>query len=90
MKKLNINFSSFIGEKCVPVSDPDNGKVRSLGDGTSVGTQLQFTCDKGYRRRGPSSIRCLNGQDGPVWSSRPPVCEGRTHVRVFLQLYLYR
>ena len=55
-----------IGNNCLPLSNPDNGQVYQLPDGTAA----LFSCDNGFTKMGESVLRCDNGN----WSSSPPTC----------------
>ena len=48
-------------------------------NGSSVGAVAEFTCNDGYVMIGESRIYCQ--QDGN-WSSQPPVCQGKTSLRL--------
>ena len=62
-------FSFFLvgNDKCPPLSDPDNGKMYIISDGTVA----LFTCNNGFATVGNSYLQCING----VWSSPPPKCK---------------
>ncbi|KAJ0064066.1 hypothetical protein NL108_018181, partial [Boleophthalmus pectinirostris] len=62
------------------VSCPDPGKVdhsrRVLSSSHfTVGSSVQYVCDKGYSLHGNSLLTCYSrGSGGPRWSQRPPTC----------------
>ena len=70
---VNIIFlSSSIHEDCELPGDPKHGKAHVSG--TTQGSQVNYTCDRGYRINGTSSRTC--GPDG-TWGGREPTCEGQ-------------
>ena len=61
-----------IGLTCPELSPPENGF--KIGDGTSIGYTVLFSCRSGFDLNGNSSSQCLeNGQ----WSNPVASCEGR-------------
>ena len=56
----------LLGSNCLPLSDPDNGKVYQFPDGTTA----MFSCKNGFTTMGESILHCVNGN----WSSSPPTC----------------
>ena len=56
----------YIGNNCPSLSDPDNGSVHHLSNGTIA----IFTCKSGFIKNGESVLHCINGK----WSSSPPTC----------------
>ena len=62
---------------CLPLEDPQNGKVTATGFG--VRDEASYTCDQGYQLEGVSNLTC--GSDGQ-WSFHPSTCAKSTHVRV--------
>jgi len=61
---VNIFFS--VGNNCLLLNDPDNGKVYQFPDGSTA----IVTCKSGYIIFGQSFIQCINGK----WSSSLPKC----------------
>jgi len=57
---------------CPPPSPPTNGQVELLGPDTSIGQQINYTCDKGYTLNGTNIQEC---QLNKTWSGNIPVCE---------------
>ncbi|XP_072565430.1 CUB and sushi domain-containing protein 1a isoform X1 [Paramormyrops kingsleyae] len=60
---------------CSAGATPTNGAILNR-TGEHTGTQLQYSCDAGYRAVGQSNATCrmlLNGLYG--WSAPPPLCQ---------------
>ena len=56
---------------CGPAPDaPANGN-RS-GSGTTFGSTVTYTCDRGYTRQGPSRLTCMASRQ---WSGSAPTCK---------------
>ena len=63
---INTSYMLCLGSNCLPLSDPDNGKVYQFPDGTTA----IFSCKNGFITVGESMLHCVNGK----WSSSPPTC----------------
>ncbi|KAI8517917.1 hypothetical protein Bbelb_039340 [Branchiostoma belcheri] len=64
----NGNLPSCTAVQCPPLSNPLNGFVSGSN---SYGDVVHFTCEKGYRLVGESSLTCLS--DG-TWNGQPATC----------------
>lgn len=47
------------------------------GEGTTLGAQVEFTCNDGFTRLGNQFRECL--EDG-TWSGTVPTCEGKYFI----------
>nr|XP_056705184.1 sushi, von Willebrand factor type A, EGF and pentraxin domain-containing protein 1 [Euleptes europaea] len=56
--------------KCKHLEDPENGQ--SHGDIYRVGSEVSFSCDKGYQLKGVNKLTCL---ESGKWSHQIPYCE---------------
>ncbi|XP_008159380.3 membrane cofactor protein-like isoform X2 [Eptesicus fuscus] len=60
---------------CPQMQEPQNGKLTYIGGASSLGSQAQFVCNKGYYLVGTKILKCeLSGND-VTWSGDPPSCE---------------
>ncbi|KAI8515636.1 hypothetical protein Bbelb_064490 [Branchiostoma belcheri] len=62
------NLPTCTAAQCPPLSNPLNGFVSGSN---SYGDVVHFTCEKGYRLVGESSLTCLS--DG-TWNGQPATC----------------
>jgi len=66
---------SFVAIPCGNLSSPVNGLVTV--DGSTFGSQANYSCSEGYLLNGNSSRMCqADGQ----WSGSEPTCEGMSFV----------
>ncbi|XP_070794674.1 sushi, von Willebrand factor type A, EGF and pentraxin domain-containing protein 1 [Pituophis catenifer annectens] len=56
--------------KCKHPGDPEHG--RSHGVSYTVGSEIRFSCEKGYQLKGVSQVTCLESGE---WSHLIPFCE---------------
>uniref|UniRef100_A0A8D2Q1E1 Sushi, von Willebrand factor type A, EGF and pentraxin domain containing 1 n=1 Tax=Varanus komodoensis TaxID=61221 RepID=A0A8D2Q1E1_VARKO len=56
--------------KCKHPGDPEHG--HSHGNSYSVGSEISFSCDKGYQLKGVNKVTCLESGE---WSHLIPYCE---------------
>ncbi|XP_013908079.1 PREDICTED: sushi, von Willebrand factor type A, EGF and pentraxin domain-containing protein 1-like [Thamnophis sirtalis] len=56
--------------KCKHPEDPEHG--RSHGVSYTVGSEIRFSCEKGYQLKGASQVTCLESGE---WSHLIPFCE---------------
>ncbi|KAG8130469.1 hypothetical protein E2320_017145, partial [Naja naja] len=56
--------------KCKHPGDPEHG--RSHGVSYTVGSEIRFSCEKGYQLKGVSQVTCLESGE---WSHPIPFCE---------------
>ena len=69
--------------ECSEVVAPGHGTMQS--EGVSVGSEVVFECNEGYRMVGQDTIRCLpDGNGGAEWSGSPPVCQGRYRFSIIM------
>ena len=68
-RNCKINFALFLieNDKCLPLSDPDNGKVYIILNGKVA----IFTCNDGFVTVGNPYLQCIDGK----WNSPPPKCQ---------------
>ena len=62
-----------IGNECPILDNPANGMVKYTG-GRSVGAEVWYICNSGYRLVGSESRKC---GDNLLWSGNAPKCVGR-------------
>lgn len=67
--------------KCLPVTDPENGRVISGALGPdqeySFGQVIRFECDPGFKLEGPKEIHC---SENGAWSGEKPSCVGKLRL----------
>lgn len=66
----SASFPTCLRTVCQQIMAVENGNV--LGNDTSVGAEVQFTCQPDYVLRGPSSLMC---QSDGQWTADVPTCE---------------
>jgi len=60
--------------KCRNPGNPANGHM--YGDTYSVGSQVTFSCEKGFQLTGVTKLTCMESGE---WSHSIPYCEGVVH-----------
>ncbi|XP_076364893.1 sushi domain-containing protein 4-like isoform X3 [Tachypleus tridentatus] len=62
---------SSCAKVCTPLPTIENGNVHNVDYYSPVGTEVQYSCHKGYYLEGKQTRRCLESQ---VWSDKEPKC----------------
>ena len=61
---------------CPRLEEPQNGQVKFSDAGRSVGAEVEYKCDKGFKLFGVETRRC---QSNLKWSFQAPTCKRKCH-----------
>nr|XP_004470147.1 membrane cofactor protein isoform X5 [Dasypus novemcinctus] len=60
---------------CSSPADPLNGRVNVISGSLEFGSQIEYSCNEGYRLIGQQILYCQISGNTVEWSDDPPVCE---------------
>ena len=67
-------FFSEVETKCKTITSISNGWIRPTPIPNHCGGKVKFSCDRGYKLIGSSSVVCSKTSQ---WSAEIPRCEGK-------------
>ena len=67
---------------CAPPHRPGYGGYSPYRTNYSIGSRINFHCDKGYTLHGVSWTEC-KWDKMPYWIYPPPICTSKTYLRLF-------
>lgn len=85
-QKLSVKMAPvFSVVKCLPVTDPENGRIVSGAvepdQEYSFGHVVRFECNAGFKVEGQKEMRC---SENGLWSNEKPRCVGKMYILICL------
>lgn len=63
---------SMAASQCPELEDPENGRVKFMSGGRTVGSKVWYICDPGFVLVGSETRTC---QSNLRWTPEAPVCQ---------------